>query len=355
MKKAFQKLFGSSGARPQTKFEDNYVVGKQLGIGTFAVVRECTRKSDGKKFAVKIIDKRQLGKLDTLRTELSVLHRLSHAHIITLHEAFETPSHVHIVTDLATGGELFDRILAKGSFVERDASRLVREILLGVAYLHDQNIVHRDLKPENLLFKGPQDDANLMIADFGLAKIIDEGAFLQTACGTPHYVAPEILRQSGHGKGVDMWAIGVITYVLLCGYTPFYEGEQQSNAALFQAILQCEYEFDRAYWSEISEGAKDFISKLLVVDPSRRATVQVALQHPWLDTTESNANLLPALQKAFDAKRTFKRAVLAINTITRATKAIPSSSSSITGLLADMQVSPGPLDPAKAESTALAG
>ncbi|KAJ3159810.1 hypothetical protein HDU86_001462 [Geranomyces michiganensis] len=354
MKKAFQRLFGSSGARAPTKFEDNYLVGKQLGIGTFAVVRECLRKSDGAKFAVKIIDKRSLGKLDTLRTELTVLHRLSHANIISLHEAFETPSHVHIVTDLATGGELFDRILAKGSFVEQDASRLVREILLGVAYLHGQNIVHRDLKPENLLFRGPQDDANLMIADFGLAKVLDEGAFLQTACGTPHYVAPEILRQSGHGKAVDMWAIGVITYVLLCGYTPFYEGEQQSNAALFQAILQCEYEFDRAYWSEISQDAKDFIRSLLVVDPTRRATVQQALQHPWLETTESNANLLPALQKAFDAKRAFKRAVLAINTITRATKAAATPSSSITGLLAEMQSHDSEATPA-AEKIALAG
>ncbi|KAJ3008568.1 hypothetical protein HKX48_008456, partial [Thoreauomyces humboldtii] len=217
MKKFFNKLVGDperTRVMPKRsgypQYDQCYFTGKQLGLGTFAVVKECTRKSDSQKFAVKVIEKSALdGKLDMLRTEIDVLKRVQHVNLVSLVDYFETDRHVYLVTALCSGGELFDRILAKGQFLEKEASVLVRQLLMGVSYLHDQDIVHRDLKPENLLFKEPADDANLMITDFGLSRMVPDGVFLQTACGTPHYVAPEILRQKGHGKPVDMWAVGV--------------------------------------------------------------------------------------------------------------------------------------------------
>ncbi|KND03276.1 CAMK/CAMK1 protein kinase [Spizellomyces punctatus DAOM BR117] len=322
----------SNSGKIQSAFDEHYFMGKQLGIGSFAVVKECTRKSDSAKFAVKIIDKAQLrGKLEMLRMEVDVLKRINHPNVIGLCDIHETGTHVYLVTQLATGGELFDRIFTKGSYTEKDASALVRQLLTAIAYLHDMDIVHRDLKPENLLFKDQAEDSELMIADFGLSKMVEEGSFLQTACGTPHYVAPEILQQKGHGKPVDMWAIGVITYVLLCGYTPFW-AEDNSNTSLFRAILECDYQFDEEYWAEISDAAKDFIRKLLVSDPTRRATAKDALTHPWLET-ESRVDLMPMVVKNFNARKTFKKAVLAVNTINRVAKA----SNSMRNLMSSQQ------------------
>lgn len=163
-----------------------------------------------------------------LNTEISILSKVRHPNCVSLLELFETEDAVYLVTDLAEGGELFDQLLKKGSYTEGDAARLVHEILLGVEYLHEMDIVHRDLKPENLLFMDKTDNARLMITDFGLSKVLTSGNdVLMTACGTPGYVAPEVLEQIGHGKPVDIWSVGVIAYTLLCGYTPFWgEGKQ---------------------------------------------------------------------------------------------------------------------------------
>ncbi|KAI8825176.1 calcium/calmodulin-dependent protein kinase type I [Fimicolochytrium jonesii] len=297
----------TGGSRYSSTYEAQFFTGKQLGVGTFAIVKECTRKADSKKFAAKIIDKAQLkDQLHLLRGEIDVLRKVHHTHIISLEECFETRTHVYLITELASGGELFDRILQRGSYTEKDAAVLVRQLLTAIEYLHDMDIVHRDLKPENLLFRDSSENADLMVTDFGLSRMVQEGAFLQTACGTPHYVAPEILKQKGHGKGVDMWAIGVIAYVIMCGYTPFWAGQNESHAQLFHAILTCDYQFDEEYWCEVSQPAKDFISSLLVVDPTRRATVKQALAHPWL-STDSQVDLMPNVKKNFNARRTFKR------------------------------------------------
>nr|XP_025843847.1 calcium/calmodulin-dependent protein kinase type 1B [Vulpes vulpes] len=180
--------------------------------------------------------------------------------------------------ELVTGGELFDRIMERGSYTEKDASHLVGQVLGAVSYLHSLGIVHRDLKPENLLYATPFEDSKIMVSDFGLSKI-QAGNMLGTACGTPGYVAPELLEQKPYGKAVDVWALGVISYILLCGYPPFYD---ESDPELFSQILRASYEFDSPFWDDISESAKDFIRHLLERDPQKRFTCQQALQHLWI-------------------------------------------------------------------------
>ena len=188
---------------------------------------------------------------------------------------------------------------------------MIEQLLDALDYLHDMDIVHRDLKPENLLFKDPSHDADLMVTDFGLAKAVEADHFLSTTCGSPHYVSPEVLKNTGHGKPVDMWAVGVITYVLLCGYTPFWGGEANSNTVLYQAIVSGKYEFEPEWWDLVSSEAKDFISKLLMVNPDKRMTAKEARQHPWMSTRNA-VDLLPNVRKNFNAKLTFKKAILAV-------------------------------------------
>ncbi|TPX33216.1 hypothetical protein SmJEL517_g03824 [Synchytrium microbalum] len=302
------------GGSFQSGFEEHYFLGKKLGSGSFAVVKECTRKTDSKKFAVKIIDKVPLkGKDEMLRTEIQVLEMIDHPNIIGLRDKYETPSHMYLVTDLATGGELFEQIVKKGSYTEGDAAKIVRELFDATAYLHELDIVHRDLKPENLLFRDTSDSADIMITDFGLSRVVDSDVYLKTACGTPDYVAPEVLKQMGHGKPVDVWALGVITYVLLCGFTPFW-GEDQP--ALFEAIVKCRYEYEEEYWGNVSDNAKDFINKCLTVDPSKRPTAQEAIDHPWL-ASESKTDLLPTVRKGFNARRQWGKAISAVRGVSR--------------------------------------
>lgn len=228
--------------------------------------------------AVKCIDKKALkGKEDSLENEIKVLRKLNHSNIVQLRETFEDKHKVFLVMELVTGGELFDRIVEKGSYTEKDASALIRQILEAVDYMHSQGVVHRDLKPENLLYYNSDPESKIMISDFGLSKMEDSG-IMATACGTPGYVAPEVLSQKPYGKAVDVWSIGVIAYILLCGYPPFYD---ENDANLFAQILKGEFEFDSPYWDDISDSAKDFISRLICVDPEKRYSCKEALAHPW--------------------------------------------------------------------------
>ncbi|ORZ16700.1 kinase-like domain-containing protein [Lobosporangium transversale] len=297
---------------------------KVLGVGTFATVKEIVEKSTGKKFALKIILKKTLqGKAAMLETEISILSKVRHPNCVSLLELFETDDAVYLITDLAEGGELFDQLLQKGFYTEGDAARLVYEILSGVEYLHKMGIVHRDLKPENLLFADKSENARLMITDFGLSKVLTGGNdVLMTACGTPGYVAPEVLEQIGHGKPVDMWSIGVIAYTLLCGYTPFWGDDQPS---LFENIISGQYEYEEEYWKDISDLAKNFIDSLLV-PADKRPTATLALSHPWFRTVleqdmvtpvspTDSVNLMPGMRKNFNARSTFKKAVRAVGLI----------------------------------------
>jgi len=210
-----------------------------------------------------------------------------HPNIGGLKDVFETKEKVYLVMELVTGGELFDKIVEKGSFTEKEAVGIVRKILGAVRYLHNNGIAHRDLKPENLLVKS-EDETEVMLSDFGLSKIIGEETMMQTACGTPYYVAPEVLSASGYGQEVDCWSVGVITYLLLCGFPPFF-GE--SLPEVFEQIMKAEFNFPNPYWAEISAEAKDFICKLLVVEAEKRLTAASALEHPWLAKGGSESKL----------------------------------------------------------------
>ncbi|KAL4810081.1 kinase-like domain-containing protein [Aspergillus unguis] len=304
-----------------------YKTGKTLGAGSYSVVKECVHIDTGQYYAAKVINKRLMaGREHMVRNEIAILKKVSmgHQNILTLVDYFETMNNLYLVTDLALGGELFDRICRKGSYYESDAADLIRAVLSAVAYLHDHGIVHRDLKPENLLFRTPEDNADLLIADFGLSRIMDEEQFhvLTTTCGTPGYMAPEIFKKTGHGKPVDIWAVGVITYFMLCGYTPF---DRDSNLEEMQAILDGAYSFTPIeYWRGVSKEARDFIKACLTVDPNARITAHQALHHKWVnppydpaDTTGTGQDLLPTVKKNFNARRTLHKAIDTVRAINK--------------------------------------
>ncbi|KAI0424346.1 kinase-like domain-containing protein [Xylaria sp. FL1042] len=317
---------GSSG-KPTPQIQPcRYKVGKTLGAGSYSVVKECVHIDTGRYYAAKVINKRLMaGREHMVRNEIAVLKKVSlgHLNILTLVDYFETMNNLYLVTDLALGGELFDRICRKGSYYESDAADLIRATLSAVAYLHDHGIVHRDLKPENLLFRTPEDNADLLIADFGLSRIMDEEQFhvLTTTCGTPGYMAPEIFKKTGHGKPVDIWAIGVITYFLLCGYTPF---DRDNDFEEMQAILNADYSFQPVdYWRGVSDHAKDFIRRCLTVDANKRMTAHDALCHPFVAGFNANPdgdkgqNLLPTVKKNFNARKTLHAAIDTVRAINK--------------------------------------
>jgi len=261
--------------------EKAYEFKTELGRGAFSIVYLATQRATGQQFAVKVINKKDLGKdyEKNLKMEVDILKKVNHPNIIALKELFDTPDKLYLIMELVTGGELFDKIVEKGSYTESEASHLVHKIVSAVSYLHNLGIVHRDLKPENLLLKRADNDLEIAIADFGLSKIVGQQIMMQTACGTPSYVAPEVLDASGYDNAVDMWSIGVITYILLCGFPPFYG---DTVPEIFEQIMVAKFEYPEEYWGGISKEAKNFIEKLLVVEPTKRLSAIEALKHPWL-------------------------------------------------------------------------
>uniref|UniRef100_A0A8V5HAP5 Uncharacterized protein n=1 Tax=Melopsittacus undulatus TaxID=13146 RepID=A0A8V5HAP5_MELUD len=271
---------GSSWKKRTEDIRRIYEFREVLGTGAFSEVVLAEEKATRKLVAIKCITKKALeGKETSIENEIAVLHKIKHPNIVALDDIYESSTHLYLIMQLVSGGELFDRIVEKGFYTERDASALIRQILDAVKYLHDMGIVHRDLKPENLLYYSMDEDSKIMISDFGLSKIEGCGSVMSTACGTPGYVAPEVLAQKPYSKAVDCWSIGVIAYILLCGYPPFYD---ENDAKLFEQILRAEYEFDSPYWDDISDSAKDFIQHLMEKDPCKRFTCEQALQHPWI-------------------------------------------------------------------------
>lgn len=316
-------------------FEDSYEWGLQLGSGATAKVYHCLRKADKKEFAVKVIEKKIDRKI--VKTEIGALLRMQHPNILRLEQVFETSSRILMVLELVTGGELFERIVEKTFYSESEAAKCVEEILRAVNELHTNGIVHRDLKPENLLYATRADDSPVKIADFGLSKILQEHALMQTVCGTPGYCAPEVLRGVAYDAAVDMWSVGVIVYILLCGYEPFYDDD--GDQAMFRKILKANYEFHDPWWNEVSASAKDLVTQLLLLDPRKRLTSQQALSHPWLRShAASSARKMTLAQtnmKKLNARRKFRAASAAVVTINASARA-----AFVTRALSEQRTSP---------------
>lgn len=294
-----------------------YDIREQLGSGNFAVVKLGVHKKTGEKVAIKVIEKSQCEDADneSIQTEVTVMKSIQHPNIVCLKEIYESKDKLYLVMELVTGGELFDRIVAKGHFSEKEASDLVKTILLSLQYLHGKGIVHRDLKPENLLYATDADDSEIKLADFGLAKMgtADKAAVMNTTCGTPGYVAPEVLQSHGYDKGVDVWSLGVILYILLCGFPPFYN---ENQAALFEQIKRGSYDFPDPYWSNVSDAAKELVRKMMTVDPKKRFTIEQCLEHPWISNAgvakaEPIAGLVDSMNR-WNGKRKFKRGVMGV-------------------------------------------
>ncbi|XP_037621035.1 calcium/calmodulin-dependent protein kinase IGa [Sebastes umbrosus] len=249
----------------------------KMGSGSFSEVFMVREKKTGMLYALKCLKKKHLAH-SNLENEINVLRRIQHENVVGLEDFYESRTHYYLVMQLVSGGELFDRIVDKGVYTEKDASTVIKQVLQAVSYLHENSIVHRDLKPENLLYYDTDENAKIMVSDFGLSKTMEHGV-MSTACGTPGYVAPEVLAQKPYSKAVDCWSIGVITYILLSGYPPFFE---DNETRLFSKIMRAEYAFHSPFWDNISESAKDFIRNLMEKNPTKRFLTEQALRHPWI-------------------------------------------------------------------------
>jgi calcium/calmodulin-dependent protein kinase I len=242
-----------------------------------------------------VICKKDLGTdyQKNLEREIEIMRKIKHPHVIAMRDLFETKHEMYIVMELVSGGELFDKIVEKGSYTEPEAAALVRDVISAIGYLHENGVVHRDLKPENLLLRDKTDATRVVIADFGLSKIVGNQTMMATACGTPSYVAPEVLAsKGGYGAEVDLWSVGVITYILLCGFPPFY-GEKVHD--IFNKIMAADYDYPTDYWEHISKPATDFIDSLLQLEPKKRLTAKQALEHPWLKVAPAAAPAVSTL------------------------------------------------------------
>ncbi|XP_053319520.1 death-associated protein kinase 2 isoform X1 [Spea bombifrons] len=290
----------------QQKVEDVYIITDELGSGQFAIVKCCQEKKTSVNYAAKFIKKRQSRASrrgvtrEEIEREVNILREIKHPNIVTLHDVYENKTDVVLVLELVSGGELFDFLAQKESLSEEEATRFIKQILEGVNYLHTRKIAHFDLKPENIMLLDKTIPVpHIKLIDFGLAHKIEDGVEFKNIFGTPEFVAPEIVNYEPLGLAADMWSIGVITYILLSGASPFLGENKQETLSNITAV---NYEFDEEFFSHTSELAKDFIRKLLVKDTRKRLTIQEALNHPWITTLQSKEET-----KIHDTKRTAMR------------------------------------------------
>jgi serine/threonine protein kinase len=213
--------------------------------------------------------------------EKKIMQEISHPHVVRCYDSYETDDKMYLFLELLSGGELFDRIVDQGHFTEGQAQEVTFKLIGALKYMHDKNIAHRDLKPENMLMTSKAADAQVKITDFGLSKFTDEySSLMKTPCGTPGYIAPEVLHMRGYDKKCDVWSLGVIVYILLCGFPPFYA---DNDAQLFERIKKGQYEFLKPYWDPVSDTAKDLIKQMLIVDPAKRPDCDALLKHKWFE------------------------------------------------------------------------
>lgn len=299
-------------------FHDTYDLGEQLGSGHFATVHKAVEKKSGQEFAVKVFSKRRND--DSWRTsgvkqEIAVLMSVSHQNVLCLQGNYDEDDGVYLVLELAPEGELFNHIIRNGKLSEDDTRKIFIQLFNGLKYLHDRGIAHRDIKPENILLM----DKNLTVklADFGLAKIIGEDSFTTSLCGTPSYVAPEILQSSKNRRyshAVDIWSLGVVLYISLCGFPPFSDElhTPQYPYTLSDQIKDGRFDFPSPYWDSIPDPALELIEQMLTVDPEKRITVDKALKHPWItgysiDPNDSCASLTETMETLQFTKRRVNR------------------------------------------------
>ncbi|XP_053203133.1 calcium/calmodulin-dependent protein kinase type II alpha chain-like isoform X2 [Panonychus citri] len=305
-----------------TRFSDNYELKEELGKGAFSIVRRCVQRSTGLEFAAKIINTKKLSARDfqKLEREARICRKLNHPNIVRLHDSIQEEGYHYLIFDLVTGGELFEDIVAREYYSEADASHCIQQILESVNHCHMNNVVHRDLKPENLLLASKQKGAAVKLADFGLAIEVsgDRSAWFGFA-GTPGYLSPEVLRKEPYSKPVDIWACGVILYILLVGYPPFWDEDQHR---LYAQIKAGAYDYPSPEWDTVTPEAKNLINSMLTINPEKRITAAEALKHPWICQRERVASTLHRQEtvdclKKFNARRKLKGAILTTMLATR--------------------------------------
>ncbi|XP_063076757.1 calcium/calmodulin-dependent protein kinase (CaM kinase) II gamma 1 isoform X10 [Engraulis encrasicolus] len=305
-----------------TRFTDEYQLYEELGKGAFSVVRRCVKKSSGQEYAAKIINTKKLSARDhqKLEREARICRLLNHPNIVRLHDSIAEEGFHYLIFDLVTGGELFEDIVAREYYSEADASQCISQILESVNHIHQHDIVHRDLKPENLLLASKMKGAAVKLADFGLAIEVqgDQQAWFGFA-GTPGYLSPEVLRKDPYGKPVDIWACGVILYILLVGYPPFWDEDQHK---LYQQIKAGAYDFPSPEWDTVTPEAKNLINQMLTINPAKRITADQALKHPWVCQRSTVASMMHRQEtveclRKFNARRKLKGAILTTMLVSR--------------------------------------
>ncbi|KAK4755408.1 hypothetical protein SAY87_009165 [Trapa incisa] len=274
-----------------TEIELRYELGRELGRGEFGITYLCTDKETKEELACKSILKKKLRTsvdIEDVRREVEIMKHLpKHPNIVSLKDTYEDDDAVHLVMELCEGGELFDRIVARGHYTERAAAAVIKTIVEVIQVCHKHGVMHRDLKPENFLFANKKETAALKAIDFGLSIFFKPGETFTEIVGSPYYMAPEVLRRN-YGPEVDVWSAGVILYILLCGVPPFWAETEQGIA---QAIIRSVVDFKRDPWPKVSDNAKDLVKKMLEPDPTKRLSAQEVLEHPWVQNAKKAPNV----------------------------------------------------------------